>query len=155
MAACCFARVLTTASTIIPPHNAPALCRDIAKSRTYRHPHLQTACSSRPASLRAMKKPTKNRARQIATIAAKEDADIDLSEMPEVVDWSGAGNRKVLSAAEEACHHEAGHGHPGLAEELWARVPDQGKHFAAACHAGLLQTHAAQGKLTGRRSWPM
>ncbi len=37
-----------------------------------------------------MKKPTKNRARQIATIAAKEDADIDLSEMPEVVDWSGA-----------------------------------------------------------------
>lgn len=29
-----------------------------------------------------MKKPTKNRARQIA--------DIDLSEMPEVLDWSGA-----------------------------------------------------------------
>src|SRR5208283_3868699 len=58
------------------------------------------------------------------------------------------GNRKVLSAAEEACHHEAGHGHPKLAEELWARVPDQGKHFAAACHAGLLQTRAAQGQLT-------
>ena len=37
-----------------------------------------------------MKKPTKNRARQIAAIAAKRDADIDLSEMPEVVDWSGA-----------------------------------------------------------------
>jgi uncharacterized protein (DUF4415 family) len=37
-----------------------------------------------------MKKPTKNRARQIAAIAAKRDADIDLSEMPEVLDWSGA-----------------------------------------------------------------
>lgn len=37
-----------------------------------------------------MKKPTKDRARQIAVIAAKRDADIDLSEMPEVLDWSGA-----------------------------------------------------------------
>jgi uncharacterized protein (DUF4415 family) len=37
-----------------------------------------------------MKKPTKDRTRQIAVIAAKRDADIDLSEMPEVLDWSGA-----------------------------------------------------------------
>ena len=37
-----------------------------------------------------MKKPTKDRARQIAVIAAKRDADIDLSEVPEVLDWSGA-----------------------------------------------------------------
>ncbi len=37
-----------------------------------------------------MKKPIKNRKRQIAVIAAKKDADIDLSEMPEVLDWSGA-----------------------------------------------------------------
>jgi uncharacterized protein (DUF4415 family) len=37
-----------------------------------------------------MKKHTKDRARQIAAIAAKKDAEIDLSEMPEVVDWSGA-----------------------------------------------------------------
>jgi uncharacterized protein (DUF4415 family) len=37
-----------------------------------------------------MKKPIKNRKRQIAAIAAKKDADIDLSEMPEVLDWSGA-----------------------------------------------------------------
>ncbi len=37
-----------------------------------------------------MKKPIRNRKRQIAVIAAKKDADIDLSEMPEVVDWSGA-----------------------------------------------------------------
>ncbi len=37
-----------------------------------------------------MKKPIRNRKRQIAAIAAKRDADIDLSEMPEVLDWSGA-----------------------------------------------------------------
>lgn len=37
-----------------------------------------------------MKKLTKRQAREIAAIAAKKDADIDLSEMPEVVDWSGA-----------------------------------------------------------------
>jgi uncharacterized protein (DUF4415 family) len=37
-----------------------------------------------------MKKPIKNRKRRIAVIAAKKDADIDLSEMPEVLDWSGA-----------------------------------------------------------------
>jgi uncharacterized protein (DUF4415 family) len=37
-----------------------------------------------------MRKRISERKRQIAAIAAKKDADIDLSEMPEVVDWSGA-----------------------------------------------------------------
>lgn len=37
-----------------------------------------------------MRKLTKEQKRQIATIAAKRDANIDLKEMPEVVDWSGA-----------------------------------------------------------------
>jgi uncharacterized protein (DUF4415 family) len=37
-----------------------------------------------------MKKPIKDRKSQIAAIAAKKDRDIDLSEMPEVLDWSGA-----------------------------------------------------------------
>ncbi len=37
-----------------------------------------------------MKKLTKHQKQQIANIATKKDADIDLSEMPEVVDWSGA-----------------------------------------------------------------
>ncbi len=37
-----------------------------------------------------MRKFTKEQKRQIATIAAKQDADIDLSEMPEVLDWSAA-----------------------------------------------------------------
>jgi uncharacterized protein (DUF4415 family) len=37
-----------------------------------------------------MKKLTKEQKTQIAKVAAKKDADIDLSEMPEVIDWSGA-----------------------------------------------------------------
>ncbi|MGA7928165.1 MAG: BrnA antitoxin family protein [Candidatus Sulfotelmatobacter sp.] len=37
-----------------------------------------------------MKKLTRDQKRQIAAVAAKKDADIDLSEMPEVLDWSGA-----------------------------------------------------------------
>lgn len=37
-----------------------------------------------------MKKLTKDQKRQVAIIAAKKDADIDLSEMPEILDWSGA-----------------------------------------------------------------
>ena len=37
-----------------------------------------------------MKKPAAALKQDIATIAAKTDATIDFSEMPEVVDWSGA-----------------------------------------------------------------
>jgi uncharacterized protein (DUF4415 family) len=37
-----------------------------------------------------MRKLTKEQKRDIAAIAAKKDADIDFSDMPEVLDWSGA-----------------------------------------------------------------
>jgi uncharacterized protein (DUF4415 family) len=37
-----------------------------------------------------MKRLTKEQKREIAAIAAKKDEEIDLSEMPEIVDWSGA-----------------------------------------------------------------
>ena len=37
-----------------------------------------------------MKRLTKEQKREIAAIAAKKDEDIDLSDMPEVIDWSGA-----------------------------------------------------------------
>jgi uncharacterized protein (DUF4415 family) len=39
---------------------------------------------------KGMRKLTKEQKRDIAAIAAKRDEDIDLSDMPEVVDWSGA-----------------------------------------------------------------
>ena len=48
-----------------------------------------------------MKKLTKEQKRQVAVIAAKTDADIDLSEMPEVVDWSGAEVGKFYRPAEQ------------------------------------------------------
>ena len=37
-----------------------------------------------------MKRLTREQRRDIAAIAAKKDADIDLRDMPEVLDWSGA-----------------------------------------------------------------
>ena len=37
-----------------------------------------------------MKRLTKEQRPEIAAIAAKNDEEIDLSEMPEIVDWSGA-----------------------------------------------------------------
>jgi len=37
-----------------------------------------------------MKKLNKKEKKQIATIAAKKDSDIDLTDMPEVFDWSRA-----------------------------------------------------------------
>jgi hypothetical protein len=37
-----------------------------------------------------MKRPTKEQKRKIAAVAAKKDEDSDLSEMPEVIDWSGS-----------------------------------------------------------------
>jgi uncharacterized protein (DUF4415 family) len=37
-----------------------------------------------------MKKLTKEQKREIVAIAAKKGEDIDLSEMPEVIDWSDA-----------------------------------------------------------------
>jgi hypothetical protein len=37
-----------------------------------------------------MKKLSKKQKKQIALIAAKKDADIDLTDMPEVLDWSKA-----------------------------------------------------------------
>lgn len=37
-----------------------------------------------------MKRLTEEQKREVAAVAAKRDDEIDLSEMPEVVDWSGA-----------------------------------------------------------------
>jgi uncharacterized protein (DUF4415 family) len=41
-----------------------------------------------------MRRLTREQKRDIAAIAAKKDADIDLSDMPEVADWSGAETGK-------------------------------------------------------------
>lgn len=49
-----------------------------------------------------MKKLTKNRQKQIAAIAAKKDEEIDLSDMPEVADWSGAEIGKFSRPAKKS-----------------------------------------------------
>ena len=48
-----------------------------------------------------MKRLTERQKREIAAIAAKKDAEIDLSEMPEVVDWSGAEMGKFYRPAKK------------------------------------------------------
>jgi uncharacterized protein (DUF4415 family) len=48
-----------------------------------------------------MKKHTEGRQRGIAAIAAKSDAEIDLSEMPEVLDWSSAEVGKFYRPAKK------------------------------------------------------
>ena len=49
-----------------------------------------------------MKKLTKEQKRDIAAIAAIKDEDIDLSDMPEVVDWSGAEMGKFYRPPKKA-----------------------------------------------------
>src|ERR1035437_3863746 len=47
-----------------------------------------------PMKGKSMKKLTAERKRDIRAIAAKRDADIDFSDMPPVLDWSGAETGK-------------------------------------------------------------
>jgi uncharacterized protein (DUF4415 family) len=49
-----------------------------------------------------MRKLTKEQKRDIAAIAAMKDEDIDLSDMPEVVDWSGAEMGKFYRPPKKA-----------------------------------------------------
>jgi len=48
-----------------------------------------------------MKKHKAGRQREIAAIVAKSDAEIDLSDMPEVLDWSGAETGKFYRPAKK------------------------------------------------------
>ena len=64
-----------------------------------------------------MRKLTEVQKRDIAAIAAMKDEDIDLSDMPEVLDWSKA-DRQVLSAAVESGDHTPGRQRVGMAERI-------------------------------------
>src|SRR5690348_3846553 len=52
-----------------------------------------------PTKGEPMKKLTKEQKRDIRAIAARRDRDIDFSDAPPVLDWSGAENRQVLPAS--------------------------------------------------------
>ena len=49
-----------------------------------------------------MRKLSKEQKQNIAAISAKRDEDIDLSDMPEVVDWSGAAMGKFYRPPKKA-----------------------------------------------------
>ena len=51
-----------------------------------------------------MKKLSKKQKRQIASIASKKDADIDLTDMPEVLDWSKAEIGKFYRPTKKPGH---------------------------------------------------
>ena len=66
-----------------------------------------------------MKRLTKEQKREIATIAAKKDEDIDLSDMPEVIDWSDADQvegRKVIKRIRFSQIENIGAGKSGVYE---------------------------------------
>ncbi len=48
-----------------------------------------------------MKKLTRKQQKEIAAVAAKKDRDIDFSDIPEVVDWSGAEVGKFYRPAKK------------------------------------------------------
>ena len=55
-----------------------------------------------------MRRLTKEQEREIAVIAAKREAEIDLSEMPEVIDWSKVEVGKFYRPAKKAGYHAPG-----------------------------------------------
>lgn len=62
----------------------------------YRRAKTRPAAKGKP-----VRKFTKEQKRQIAAVAAKKDADIDRTEMPEVVDWSDADLGRFYRAAKK------------------------------------------------------
>ncbi len=75
-----------------------------------------------------MKRLTKEQKREIAAIAAKKDEDIDLSEMPEVIDWSDAEVGKFYRPSKRPVTMRLARRRGRMAEELRARLSDEGQH---------------------------
>ena len=93
-----------------------------------------------------MKRLTREQKREIAAIAAKKDAGIDLSEMPEVVDWSGAEVGKFYRPAKKPVTMR-------LDEDVVEWLKSYGPGYQTK--ANLLLRHAMSStlaaKLTGRQ----
>jgi len=96
----------------------------------YEDPMRKSFASSRPAPPsptkgEPMRKLTKDQKRDIRAIAAKKDRDIDFSDAPPVLDWSGAEIGKFYRASKEARHHAPRFGRHRLAQSRWPRLSDQ------------------------------
>ena len=81
-----------------------------------------------------MRKLTREQKRDIAAIAGKKDEDIDFSDVPAVVDWSGAEIGKFYGPPEEACNHASGCGCSRMAEGVRQGISDKGQFVVEACH---------------------
>src|SRR5664280_2531701 len=78
-----------------------------------------------------MKKLTKEQKREIAAVAAKKDEDIDLFRDAGGHRLERCRGGQVLSTSEEASHDASGRRRGRMAEELRARLPDQGEPASA------------------------
>src|ERR1019366_10169667 len=74
-----------------------------------------------------MKKLTKEQEREIAAVAAKKGEDIDLFRDAGGHRLERCRGGQVLSTSEEASHDAPGRRRGRMAEELRARLPDQGE----------------------------
>ena len=82
-----------------------------------------------------MRRLTREQQREIAAIAAKRDEEIDLSEMPEVIDWSEAEVGKLYRPPKKPVTMRMDAERGGMAQELRARLPDQGQHPSTTRYA--------------------
>jgi len=95
-----------------------------------------------------MKKLNKKQKRQIAAIAAKKDTDIDLTDMPEVLDWSKAEIGKFYRPTKKPVTIRLDTDIINLVKKLRKRISDQDQH--AAC--GHAMRSSIQAKGNKRRS---
>jgi len=90
-----------------------------------------------------MRKLTKEQERDIAAIAAKKDADIDFSDIPEVVDWSGAEMGKFYRPPKKSVTMR-------LDQDVLDWLKGYGKGYQT--RANLLLRHAMVSAANGRHS---
>jgi hypothetical protein len=63
-----------------------------------------------------MKKPAKNKAQEIRALKGMKDSQIDLTDVPEIRDWSKAVVRQVLPADQKIAHNSCGRRRLGVAQ---------------------------------------
>jgi len=90
-----------------------------------------------------MRKLTKEQKRDIAVIAAKKDADIDFSDIPEVVDWTGAEMGKFYRPPKKSVTMR-------LDQDVLDWLKGYGRGYQT--RANLLLRHAMASSQTQRRS---
>jgi uncharacterized protein (DUF4415 family) len=81
-----------------------------------------------------MRKLTKEQKRDIRAIAAKRDEDIDFSDAPAVVDWSGAEIGKFYRPTKEPVTMRLDSDVHRMAQSRWPRLPDQSELASTTSH---------------------